>query len=261
MFVDAHSHLAMPAFEHDLEEVLTRARDAGVHRLMTCATSLEDSESNVEIVRAHPDHGLVASAGFHPHEAHRWGNTSESRLREMIDRYPEITAIGEVGLDFHYNYSPPEIQCEVLRQQIRLARTVKLPLIIHCRDARRELRRILVEEKAHEVGGMLHCFTEDTSFAHFCLEQGLFVSISGIITFKKSETIREAVRHVPLDRLLIETDSPYLAPTPHRGRRNEPAFVIEVARFIADLKQVTVDDLASRTRKNFEILFDHSRST
>lgn len=254
-FVDAHAHLAMPAYGQDLEEVLERAASAGVGGIMTCATSLEDAATTLRIARAHAERGLLASVGFHPHEADRWTDASEFALRDLIDRNPEIAAIGEVGLDFHYDFSPAATQRAVLRRQIRLARAVGLPLIIHCRDARDDLRRILIEEKASDIGGMLHCFTEDVDFARFCLDQGLYVSISGIVTFRKAEALREAVAAIPLERLLVETDSPYLAPVPHRGRRNEPCFVTAVARFIADLKRVPIERIAEATTGNYKRLF------
>ncbi|HET6372462.1 MAG TPA: TatD family hydrolase [Candidatus Polarisedimenticolia bacterium] len=255
MYADSHAHLSMPQFETDLHEVIHRAREAGVLAIMTCGTSLSDARRNLNVARAHHDDGVLASAGFHPHQAGEWGETSEATLRDLIREAPEIAAIGEVGLDFHYNFSPADVQIEVLRRQIALARAEGLPLIVHCRNAREQMRRLFVEEKARETGGVLHCFSEDAEFARFCLDQGFYVSFSGIITFKKADAIREAARIVPLDRLLIETDSPYLAPVPHRGRRNEPALVAQVARFIATLHGLSEETIAAATTENFHRVF------
>jgi len=256
VFADSHAHLSMPAFDEDLPAVIERARAAGVERIMTCATSLADAGKNLAIARRH---GLRASVGIHPHQAKDWDEGTARELLRLIDAAPEIAAIGEVGLDYHYNYSPPEVQRDVLRQQVGLARQTGLPLIVHCRDARDDIRRIFVEEKAHEVGGVLHCFSEDADFARFCVETGFHVSFSGILTFKTAFAIREAARAVPADRLLVETDSPFLAPVPHRGRRNEPARVVEVARFLADLRGIAAAELGALTTAAFERLFHGGR--
>jgi len=252
MFADSHAHLSMPAFDGDIADVVARARGAGVARMMTCATSMADAERNLGLARMH---AIKGSAGFHPHQAKDWDHDSEAALRGLAAAFPEMAAIGEVGLDFHYSYSPHPIQCEVLRRQVRLARQLRRPLIVHCRNARDEIRNIFNEESARDAGGVLHCFSEDADFAGFCLDQGFYVSFSGIITFKKADAIRDAARVVPLDRLLVETDAPFLAPVPHRGRRNEPALVIDVTRFVAGLKGLPVDAVADATTANFDRLF------
>lgn len=254
--VDAHAHLSMPVFAQDLPELLSRAKEAGVARIMTCATSLADAQRNLDVVAGHPGFGLVASVGFHPHEARHWDDGSDAKLTGLIDANPAIAAIGEVGLDFHYNLSPHDVQRDVLRRQIGLARETGRPLIIHCRNARDDLKTIMLEEGAREARGMLHCFTEDAQFARFCVEQGFWVSFSGIITFGKSDQIRDAARVVPLDRILVETDSPYLAPIPHRGKRNEPARAADVARFVAGLKGVSPDELGAAVLEGFGRLFN-----
>lgn len=254
-FADAHAHLSMAQFGDDLPDVLARARQAGVTRIMTCATSLADAQRNLDVMARNPGFGLRASVGFHPHEARHWESGSEAALLGLIEAHPAIAAIGEVGLDFHYDRSPHDVQRDVLRRQIALARAARRPLVIHCRNARDDLKTIMVEERAREAGGMLHCFTEDASFARFCLDQGFFVSFSGIITFGGSDQIREAAKVVPLDRLLVETDSPYLAPVPHRGKRNEPARAADVARFVAGLKGVSPEELGASVTAGFEELF------
>ena len=259
MLADAHAHLAMPQMEADLSDVLVRARHAGVTRILTCATSLADAARNLEIASRHAEFGLLAAAGFHPHQASQWDESSEASLRALVGPSPQAVAVGEVGLDFHYNLSPPDTQVEVLRRQVRLARSIGLPLVVHCRNARQRMREVFLEEQAREAGGMLHCYSEDADFARFCLDQGFFVSFSGILTFRGADQVREAALVVPLDRVLVETDSPYLAPEPHRGRRNEPALVVEVARRLAALKGVALEELADATTANFASLFGRPR--
>ena len=252
MFADSHAHLSMPAFEEDLPGLIIRARAAGVDRVMTCATSMADAPRNLAIAR---EHALKASVGFHPHQAKQWEERSEDDLRGLVAAWPEIAAIGEIGLDFHYDFSPRETQVEVLRRQLRIARSLRLPVIVHCRNARDEIRRIFLEEGAGQTGGVLHCFSEDVAFARFCVESGFHVSFSGIVTFKNASSIRAAAAEVPLDRLLVETDAPFLAPVPHRGRRNEPMLVVDVARFVAGLRSVPVETIAAATSTNFDRLF------
>jgi len=260
VYVDSHAHLSMPVFEADLEDVLARAGRAGVTAVMTCATSLSDAAKNIAIARSRDDCRILASVGFHPHQASEWDEGSEAALRGFIASSPEVAAIGEVGLDFHYNFSPPDVQRDVLRRQAALARSVGLPLIVHCRSAREDMERILDGEDARQAGGVLHCFSEDADFARFCLDRGFHISFSGILTFKNAGAIRDAAAVVPLDRILVETDAPYLAPVPHRGRRNEPAHVVEVTRYLAALKRVPVDRLAEATMENFGRLFGRKRA-
>jgi TatD DNase family protein len=252
---DAHAHLSMPAFGQDLPAVLERARQAGVRTVLTCATCWEDMPEQVRLARDHAEFGVLAAAGVHPHQASGWAEGSAQRLLDFVRSHPAVAAIGEVGLDFHYNFSPPEAQRRALREQIRAAREARLPLVIHCREAREELGAILEEERAGEAGGMLHCFSEDAPFARRCIDLGFHVSFSGIVTFRKADAIREAARVVPLDRLLVETDAPYLAPEPHRGRRNEPAHAAAVARFLAALRGESFETLAEATARNARRLF------
>jgi TatD DNase family protein len=252
---DAHAHLSMPAFQPDLEDVLRRARQAGVRTVVTCATEWDDMPRQVSLSLAQAAFGVKAAAGIHPHQASQWDDGGAPRLAAFLRDHPSVVAVGEVGLDFHYNFSPPEAQRRALREQIAVAREARLPLVIHCREAREELAAILEEERAGEAGGMLHCFSEDAAFARRCLDLGFHVSFSGIVTFRKAEAIREAARLVPLDRLLVETDAPYLAPEPHRGRRNEPGHVAAVARFLASLRGESFETLAEATALNARRLF------
>lgn len=258
MYVDSHAHLSMRVFEQDLASVMERAREARVSAIMTCATSLRDAEANLEAAAGAVGDAppVLASVGFHPHQAAEWDEHSGTRLREMIASHERIAAVGEVGLDYHYNFSAPEVQRDVLSRQIGLAREIGLPLIVHCRNAVDDMQEILIRDGAGETGGVLHCFSEDAAFARFCLDLGFYVSFSGIVTFRSAETVKEAARLVPLDRLLVETDSPYLAPVPHRGKRNEPAHVVEVTRAVATLKGLEVEAVAEATSANFRKLFD-----
>ncbi len=255
MLADSHAHLSMAQFAGDLPEVIARARQAGVTGIMTCATSLADAGSNLAIAKAH---GLVASVGFHPHQAKEWDNASEAALREIIAANSEIRAIGEIGLDFHYSFSPHDTQRDVLRRQIALARSVSRPAIIHCREAAADVGEILRTEQARDCGGVLHCFSEDAGFARLCLELGFYISFSGIVTFRKALPLHDVVRLVPADRLLLETDAPYLAPVPHRGRRNEPAHVADTAQFVAALRGEAPEQVGAAAAANFGRLFGGS---
>ncbi|HKY31947.1 MAG TPA: TatD family hydrolase [Candidatus Polarisedimenticolia bacterium] len=255
MLADAHAHLAMAPFAGDLPETLRRAWDAGVREVLTCATSWDDLEAHALLARRHAGAGVRAAAGIHPHQASSWDGSSAARLARFVEEHPEVVAIGEVGLDFHYRFSPPDAQRRALREQVTVAREAGLPLVVHCREAREDVAGILAGERAGEVGGMLHCFSEDEPFARVCLELGFHVSFSGIVTFRNAEPIRQAARAVPLDRLLVETDAPYLAPEPVRGRRNEPARVADVARFLATLRGESFEELAAATASNFRRLF------
>jgi TatD DNase family protein len=198
--------------------------------------------------------GVPVSAGIHPHEAKIATEAIYDELRDLA-RDKRIVAIGEIGLDFHYDYSPRDVQREAFRRQIRLARDVGLPLIIHTREADDESATILEEEGARETGGVIHCFTGGEDLARRALALGFHVSFSGIVAFPRAETIQAVARWVPEDRLLVETDSPFLAPPPHRGKRNEPAFVVEVARKVAALRGQTAEAVGAAAKRNFERLF------
>ncbi|MGH9460571.1 MAG: TatD family hydrolase, partial [Vicinamibacteria bacterium] len=206
----------------------------------------------LQIIDDHPE--LLTAIGCHPHDAKGFGSEAEELLRELSQR-PRLVAIGEVGLDYHYNWSPPETQRDVFRRQIRVARSLGLPLIIHQRQAERDLIAILDEENAREVGGILHSFTAGRETAEAAIERGFLISFSGIVTFKNAEPLRDVARQLPVDKILVETDCPYLAPVPHRGRRNEPAFVRETAACLADVKGLTLKEIESATDENFRRLF------
>ena len=211
-------------------------------------------ERAVEFGKKHPS--IYTAIGTHPHDASKYDQSAEDRIRRLIATGERIVAWGEIGLDFHYDNSPRDVQIEAFRKQLRAAREMDLPVILHTRDAEDETIKVLAEEYA-DAGrkGVFHCFTGTAQLAERALEFGFMISFSGILTFKTAEDLRNTARLVPLDRLLIETDCPYLAPIPYRGKRNEPAYVVEVARCLADLHQVAVEEIAERTTQNFSNLF------
>jgi TatD DNase family protein len=251
---DSHSHIDMPQFDGDRTETLARAREAGVATLLVVG-GVDEENGHRRAQRVAGEFGLPASAGVHPHEARLWTDSVEDELRGLA-RDKRLVAIGEIGLDFHYDHSPRDVQREAFKQQIRLAREVGLPVIVHTREADLETCAILEEERANECGGVIHCFTGGHELARRSLALGLFLSFSGILAFPRAELIQEVARAVPQDRLLVETDAPFLAPPPHRGKRNEPAFVVEVARRLALLRGESLEDVGRAALANFQRLFN-----
>jgi len=251
--VDSHCHIDMPAFDQDREAVVARAKEAGVTDLLI-AGGVDAESGHLRALRVAEQLGVQVSAGIHPHEARLATEAIYDELKGLA-REKRIVAIGEVGLDFHYDYSPRDVQREVFRRQVRLAREVGRPVIIHTREADEETAAILEEEGTKETGGVIHCFTGGEELARRALALGFSISFSGIVAFPRSETIQAVARTVPQDRLLVETDSPFLAPPPHRGKRNEPAFVVEVARKVAGLRGDTLEAVGAASGRNFERLF------
>jgi TatD DNase family protein len=252
-YVDSHCHLDMKDFDADRAAVLARAREAGVGDFLI--VGIVDAEAgHRRALAVAQELGLPASAGIHPHEAKL---ATEDVYTELSDwaRAKKIVAIGEIGLDFHYDHSPRDTQREVFRRQVRLAREVGLPIIIHTREADAETCDILEGEGADKVGGVIHCFTGGEELAARALALGFYISFSGILTFPRAEVIRQVAAAMPLNRLLIETDAPFLAPTPHRGKRNEPAYVVEVARRIGALRGIAGEEVGRAALANFQTLF------
>jgi len=256
MLIDTHAHLDDARYDADREAVIARAREAGVEALVTVGCDLATSRAAVELAGRYPF--VYAAIGVHPHEVRYIGDDWYDALRRLA-QHPKVVAYGEIGLDYHYNYSPPKLQRERFREQIRLARELKLPVVIHTREAQEDTITILKEERAGECGGVLHCFTGDARLAEDGLDLGFYLSFSGVVTFQNAGALREIVRTVPMDRLLIETDCPYLTPVPHRGKRNEPAFVRLVADAIASAKSETArmsaEDVGRLTSANARRLF------
>jgi TatD DNase family protein len=251
--IDSHCHIGMAQFDADREAVLSRARAAGVEAMLVVG-GMDDEDGHGRALGVAGQLGLPAAVGIHPHEARLATDAHYDELRQLAaDR--RVVAVGEAGLDYHYDHSPRDVQREVFRRQVRLAREVGLPLVIHTREADAETAAILEDEGAAEAGGVIHCFTGGHELAERALALGFYLSFSGIVAFPRSETIQEVARTAPLDRLLVETDAPFLAPPPHRGKRNEPAFVVEVARRVAALRSAPLEEIAAAAAANFDRLF------
>jgi len=247
MLIDTHAHLDMPEFDRDRNEVIKRAQDGGIDYIITVGIDLDSCRDAVRL--SEQFEFVYAIVGMHPHNAKDVDEKSYNLLREYA-RHAKVRALGEMGLDFFRNHSPREVQLKRFGEQVALAREVRLPVVIHDRDAHRETLDILKEEKASEVGGVIHCFSGDYAMASACMDMGFYISVPGTVTFTKAQTLQEVVRRIPLERVLIETDCPFLAPVPFRGKRNEPAYVQYVARAIADIKKISFETVAEVTFQN-----------
>ena len=257
--IDSHCHLAGDEFTADLGAVVGRAKESG----LAGALVILGAEDEAELRRANSVSSAWSdvrfSVGVHPHQAGQFAadpGGAARQTRAAIDAQPLSRAVGEIGLDYHYDFSPRDVQQRVFREQIQLARSLRLPIVIHTREAEADTFRILEDEQAHEIGGVFHCFTGDREMARRCLDIGFHVSLAGIVTFPRALELKEVARMVPLDRLLVETDSPFLAPVPHRGSRNEPAHVVRVATVIAELRGTTMEEIGRATQANHQRLFN-----
>ncbi|MCI0350939.1 MAG: TatD family hydrolase [Acidobacteriales bacterium] len=267
MYVDSHAHLEMPQFDTDREAVLARAREAGIESIVAIGSGTGPGTLDCAVQLAEVREGIYATIGIHPHEA-KLANDSDYAEMEQLARHAKVIAWGEIGLDYFYDHSPRDVQQAVFLRQMELARAAKLPIVIHCRPAENsdnawgDCLRMLRESWASTgLGGVLHCFTGSLQQARAALDFGFMISFAGNITFPKAANLREAARELPLDRVLIETDSPFLAPIPHRGKRNEPAFVKEVARQIGELRGSSAEEIGEKTSENFYRFFNlHSHS-
>ncbi len=250
-FTDSHCHLDHEKFADDLDSVLARAGEAGVARILCIGTGDGPPELNraIRLAEAHPQ--IVATVGVHPHEAAKVVPQTYDDLR-ALGVHPKVVAYGEIGLDYHYDFSPRDVQREVFINQLNVARDLNLPIIIHTREAWDDTMSIL---KDHWTGpGILHCFTGDAAQAEQALHQGFHLAYGGVVTFKTADNVREAVRITPDDRLLIETDAPFLAPIPYRGKRNEPSMMLETLKKLAEVRQTTPEHIAAVTTANFDRL-------
>ncbi len=253
MLADSHCHLNYKGLVEEQQAVLARARARGVTAMLNIATREREWES--VLATAESEHDVWASVGIHPHEADAHPHVDTATLVER-SRHPRVVGIGETGLDYHYDHSDRGRQQESFRAHIAACRETQLPLIVHTRDAEEDTLAILADEmEAGSYPGVIHCFTASRAFADRALELGLYISISGIITFKNARDIQETAKVVPADRLLVETDAPFLAPVPHRGKPGEPAFVADTLAFLADLRGDDRNDLAVTTARNFHRLF------
>jgi TatD DNase family protein len=257
MWADSHCHLDFPDFAADLDGVVQRARDGGVSAFLTIGTHLSKHPQVLSVAERYAD--VWCSVGLHPHEAAAEPLHGPEALIAMA-AHPRVVGIGETGLDFYYEHSPRAEQEIAFRHHIAAARETQLPLIVHTRDADPETMAILKEETARgPCPGLIHCFTSGQALADAALEIGFYISVSGIATFKSAQAIRDVLKTVPPERLLVETDAPYLAPLPHRGKRNEPAFVVKTGEMLAGLKEMSAAALAARTTENFFRLFAKTR--
>jgi len=253
MFVDSHCHLDFKDFDADRAEVLARARAAKVAMMVTISTKITEAAQIIALAEAHDE--LACTIGIHPHEAGSQPETSAAQLVEL-SRHPKVIGIGETGLDYYYEHSPRAAQQRNFRAHIEAARLSGLPLIVHSRDADEDTADIMEDEMGKGAyPALIHCFTAGPELAERALAMGCYISISGIATFNSAKQLRQTIETIPLERLLIETDAPFLAPVPHRGKRNEPSFVADTAAALAELKGVSVAQLAQATSDNFFALF------
>ncbi|WP_332633224.1 TatD family hydrolase [Halalkalibacter flavus] len=252
MLFDTHVHLNADQFDEDLEEVILRAKEAGVEYMVVVGFDEKTINRALDLIEKYEF--IYAAVGWHPVDAIDMTDEHLQWLEELSS-HPKVVALGEMGLDYHWDKSPKEIQKEVFRKQIRLAKKVQLPIIIHNREADKDIVNILKEEEASEIGGIMHCFGGSVEIAKECLAMNFHISLGGPVTFKNAKRPKQVAKEIPLNRLLIETDCPYLAPHPFRGKRNEPAYVKLVAEEIAELKEVEFEQLAKQTTANAKEIF------
>jgi TatD DNase family protein len=253
MLFDTHAHLNAEEYNDDLEEVITRALDAGVTNMVVVGFDRPTINKAMALIERYDF--LYASVGWHPVDAIDMKDEDLAWIEELAG-HPKVVALGEMGLDYHWDKSPKEIQKEVFRKQIRLAKKVKLPIIIHNREATADIMEILKEEHAEEIGGIMHCFSGSPEIAKECVNMNFYISLGGPVTFKNAKKPKEVAAAIPLDKLLIETDCPYLTPHPFRGKRNEPGYVKLVAEQISEIKGISFEEVAENTCKNAKKLFD-----
>ena len=252
MWIDTHAHLDMPQFEDEVPEIILRAMHHNVEAIVTVGIDLPSSEKAVTLADAFPP--VYAAVGVHPHEAAQLNEETVEAIKTLSD-HPKVVAVGEIGLDFYRNLSPPDVQDEAFRRQIRLARELGKPIVVHSRNAHTRTVRVLQEENAWEVGGVIHCFNGSLSMAKSCIDLGFYISVTGSITFKNASRLRNVVINTPRDRLLIETDCPFLAPVPFRGKRNEPSYVRYTGDKTAKILKIPSEELAEQTTRNAVALF------
>jgi TatD DNase family protein len=253
MLFDTHVHLNAEQFKQDREEVIKRAFDTGVKYMTVVGFDRETIPLAIEIAEQHET--IYAAVGWHPVDAIDMTDQDFAWIEELSS-HPKVVAIGEMGLDYHWDKSPKDIQKEVFRKQIQLAKKVNMPIIIHNREATEDIIEILQEENAKEVGGIMHCYNDSAKYVQTCLDMNFYISLGGPVTFKNAHLPKEVAVEVPLERLLVETDAPFLAPHPNRGKRNEPAYVKLVAEKIAELREISLEELSEKTTENALKLFN-----
>jgi len=252
--IDSHCHLDNPQFDPDREAVIARALAAGVERMVVIGTGEGPPDLKAGIRLADRHESIYATVGVHPHDASTATRETYRELRELL-KHPKVIAMGEIGLDYHYDHSPRDVQRDIFLKQMLIAGEARKPIVIHTREAWEDTIALLeVYWRPYGLGGIMHCFSGGPPQAALCLDLGFHLSFGGIITFPKASEVQEAARQTPADRILVETDAPYLAPVPHRGKRNEPAFIAQTARKLAELRGVTPEEIARTTTENFQRL-------
>ncbi|MGX7023923.1 TatD family hydrolase [Vagococcus hydrophili] len=252
MIFDTHTHLNVEAFESEIPEVIERARELGVTEMAVVGFDTPTIEKSLELSHTYED--IYSIIGWHPTEAGSYSKEIETKLQHQLET-PKVVALGEIGLDYYWMEDPKEVQDKIFRRQIAIAKEMNLPISIHTRDAIEDTYKILKEEKIHNIGGIMHSFSGDGEWAKRFLDLGMHISFSGVVTFKKAFEVHEAATVVPMDKLLVETDAPYLAPMPYRGKRNEPGYTRYVAEKIAELRNIPFEEVAQVTRENAHRLF------
>ncbi len=253
MITDTHTHLDHPSFEGERDDIVRRALDAGVTRIINIGFNRETIPTTLALAEAYDC--IEAVVGWHPQDAKDMKANDLDYIEQIASTHPKVVALGEMGLDYHWDTSPKEVQHRVFREQIRLARKLNLPIVIHNRDAHADVAAILKEEKAYDVGGVMHCFSGSWETAKLCLDMNFYISFGGPVTFKNAVQPKEVLRNVPMDRLLVETDAPYLTPHPYRGKRNETGYVRLVAEAAARIKGLSFEDFAGQTTSNAASIF------
>ncbi len=253
--VDSHAHVDVSDFDADRDAMLARAQAAGIGTMLAIGNGPEVEKLGAAVTYAEQHDWIYAAAGIHPHEAQHATDAHYDEL-DRLARHPRVIAWGEIGLDYHYDHSPRDVQARVFRHQLEQARSAQIPVVIHCREAWPDCLRILEQDwRSSELGGIFHCFAGTIDEARQGIEMGFLISFAGNVTYPKSQNLRDAAREIPLDRLLVETDAPFLAPLPYRGKRNEPAYVAEVARSIANVRNLAAEEVARSTSENFRKFF------
>lgn len=258
MLIDSHCHLNFPDFKDDLKECVERAWNFGIRGFLTVNTKLDQALDLQVIADTYPN--VWCSVGVHPHDAEH--HDQESLLHDVknLTQHPKVVALGETGLDYYYEHSPRDLQKKSFAIHLESSKALDLPVIIHTRDADEDTIQV-IDDHGQNVRGVFHCFSGTLDLCKAALDRGFYISLSGIVTFKKADALRDVAKYVPMDRLLVETDSPYLAPLPHRGKRNEPAFVTHTAEIVAELKSVPYPKLCDITTENFFTLFNKAKET
>ncbi len=246
-FIDTHSHIDMDEFKDNIPEILAKCNDVGVTKIIIPGVNVEDTPRIIDLIDKYDN--LYALVGMHPEEAAKWDSNSYVYFKN-IAMHPKVLGIGEIGLDYYWDRSTAKLQQEIFKLQIELAKEIHKPICVHDREAHADTMNILKETNAIEAGVVLHCFSGSVEFLEECIKEGFYISLGGVTTFKNAKKPQEIAKHVPIDRLMLETDAPYLTPTPHRGEINYPYYVPIIAEYIANLKSVTVDELAQNTYNN-----------